>query len=269
MLTVRHLNCGTLHAPPNPKASCHCLLLEHETGLVLVDSGIGVQDCRRPEERIGRATIDAAGFQFRESETAVGRLRALGLRAADVRHIVLTHAGGLADFPDAEVHVSAEEHANVLRGNPRYAPPQFAHAPRWKVHGPDAHSWFGLEARRLGLGFATEVLLVPLFGHTLGHCGVAVGAGDRWLLHVGDAYYLRAELADDRHPASALATLRADDDVQRRASLQSLRRLAAEHAGRIEMFGYHDFGEFPPGAVIEEPAGGRRTGGLDPGAAGR
>ncbi|WP_206108206.1 MBL fold metallo-hydrolase [Paludisphaera soli] len=256
MLNVHHLNCGTLHAPPSPRASCHCLLLEHETGLVLVDSGIGVQDCRRPEARIGREVIDAAGFHFDETDTAVGRLRALGFRADDVRHVVLTHAdpdhaGGLADFPDAEVHVSAEEHANILGGNPRYAPAQFDHAPRWKLHGPAANPWFGLEARRLGLGFATEVLLVPLFGHTLGHCGVAVGLGDRWLLHVGDAYYLRAELADDGHPVSTLAAMRADDDVQRRASLQSLRRLAQEHPGRIEMLGYHDFGEFPPGAAID------------------
>jgi glyoxylase-like metal-dependent hydrolase (beta-lactamase superfamily II) len=29
--------------------------------------------------------------------------------------------------------------------------------------------------------------LVPLFGHTRGHCGVAVRTASGWLFHVGDA----------------------------------------------------------------------------------
>jgi glyoxylase-like metal-dependent hydrolase (beta-lactamase superfamily II) len=90
-----------------------------------------------------------------------------------------------------------------------------------------------------------EVLLVPLFGHTLGHCGVAVRQGSRWLLHVGDAYYLRAELGADEHPVSGLAAARADDDALRRATLAELRRLARDHAGEVEMVGYHDGSEFP------------------------
>jgi glyoxylase-like metal-dependent hydrolase (beta-lactamase superfamily II) len=96
-----------------------------------------------------------------------------------------------------------------------------------------------------------EAFLVPLFGHTLGHCGVAVRAGDRWILHVGDAYYLRAELSTDDHPVSALASLRADDDAMRRESLTVLRRLTKDHSGEVELFGYHDFTEFPPGSASD------------------
>ena len=33
MTNVLHINCGTLHAPPNPKAACHCLLLSDPAGL--------------------------------------------------------------------------------------------------------------------------------------------------------------------------------------------------------------------------------------------
>jgi glyoxylase-like metal-dependent hydrolase (beta-lactamase superfamily II) len=251
MTRLRHLNCGTLHAPPNPAASCHCLLLEDAAGLALIDTGVGLLDVRDPDGRVGRPLIDLVGFQFREGETAVRRIEALGLRPADVRHVVLTHAdpdhaGGLADFPDAAVHVSREEHAALESGHERYLPVQFAHGVRWQAHPPSARRWFGLEARPVDLGFAAEVLLVPLFGHTRGHCGVAVGRGGRWTLHVGDAYYLRAELDRDDHPVSALSALRADDNVQRLESLGHLRRLRRDHAAEIDLFGYHDFGEFPP-----------------------
>jgi len=128
-----------LHAPPNPQASCHCLLLEHDGRLALNDSGIGLEDIVRPLERIGQAAIDAAGFQFREEFTAARQIERLGYRTADVLDIVLTHAdpdhvGGLADFPAAAVHISAEEFAGVCAGRRRYSSSQFVHAPRRVAH---------------------------------------------------------------------------------------------------------------------------------------
>lgn len=258
MTTIHHFNGGTLHVPPGPKAACHCLLLEDPRGLALVDGGIGLLDGRDPVGRIGRPIIDAAGFQFNEAETAVRQVERLGFRPADVVDIVLTHAdpdhaGGLADFPHARVHLSAEEHAALAAGDSRYVPAQFAHGPKWHPHPPAARRWYGLEARPVALGFDSEVLLVPLFGHTAGHCGVAVRQGPRWTFYVGDAYYLRAELATDDHPVSALARARAVDDTRRQTSLDHLRRLARDHGDEIDLFGYHDFGEFPPAS--EGPAG--------------
>jgi len=249
-MKVHHLNCGILHAPPNPQAACHCLLLEDDGRLALVDTGIGLQDIARPFERIGQPAIEAAGFQFSEPLTAARQIEQLGFRAADVVDIVLTHgdpdhAGGLADFPAAAVHVSQEEFARLEAGHWRYSPSQFEHQPHWVLHAKSDDRWFGVEGRPLGLSIRAETVLVPLFGHTLGHCGVAVRDGRRWLLHVGDAYYLRVELSTDDHPVSALASMRADNDEQRRSSLAELRRLARDHATEIEMFGYHDFTEFP------------------------
>lgn len=250
MVRIRHLNCGTLHAPPNPKASCHCLLLETAAGLALVDAGIGLADVRDPLGRIGQPIIEAAGFQFHEAQTALRQIEQLGFAAGDVRSVVLTHgdpdhAGGVADFPEAAVHASQEERTAIERGGPRYLAAQFAHGPRWTTYGVSTDRWFGLEARLLDLGMSIEAYLVPLFGHTLGHCGVAIRTVDRWLLHVGDAYYLRVELTTEDHPVSALAALRAENDAMRRSSLAELRRLARDHAGEIELLGYHDFSEFP------------------------
>jgi glyoxylase-like metal-dependent hydrolase (beta-lactamase superfamily II) len=40
-----------------------------------------------------------------------------------------------------------------------------------------------------------EIRLVRLAGHTAGHVGVAVPAGDgRWLLHAGDAHFHRVTI---------------------------------------------------------------------------
>jgi glyoxylase-like metal-dependent hydrolase (beta-lactamase superfamily II) len=143
------------------------------------------------------------------------------------------------------VHVSEEELDRLGSGHRRYLPVHFAHGPRWKTSPPSTQRWFGLEARPVELGFESDVLLIPLFGHTLGHCGVAVRQAERWLLHVGDAYYLRVELTTDDHPVSALTAQRAEDDALRRSSLAQLRRLARDHGAEIELLGYHDFTEFP------------------------
>ncbi|MFO0939083.1 MAG: MBL fold metallo-hydrolase [Gemmataceae bacterium] len=252
MLTLHHLNCGTLVVPTYPTVVCHCLLLQEGERLALVDTGIGLHDVCDPAARLGQPLIDLAGFQFNEWDTAIRRIESLGLSPDNVKNIVLTHAdpdhaGGLADFPNANVHISSEEREESESGKLRYVPTQFAHGPAWISHGPSSRQWFGLEARPIDLGFTSEVLLIPMFGHTLGHCGVAIQLGDRWLLHVGDAYYLRAELESDNHPVSAIAIQRAESDPLRRRSLESLRRLKRDHQNEVEMIGYHDLCELPNG----------------------
>lgn len=250
MTRIHHINCGTLFVPGYPTVVCHCLLLEDETGLAIVDSGIGLLDVLNPAERLGQQLIDLAGFQFREHDTAVRRIEQLGFSPQDVLHIVMTHcdpdhSGGLADFPTARVHLSEEELAHIQTGHWRYVASHFDHKPDWQPYGKGCQEWFGLEARPLSLRFSSEVLLIPLFGHTEGHCGVAVQQGERWLLHVGDAYYLRAELTTADHPVSAMASQRADNDERRRASLNALRRLLREHGNEIDITGYHDITELP------------------------
>lgn len=219
--------------------------------VTLIDTGIGLQDIADPERRIGREAISAAGFQFSEVSTAARQLEVSGFSIADVSDIVLTHAdpdhaGGLADFPQSSVHLSAEELRNIESRNPRYSPPQFEHDPAWVEYAHNDGTWFGLPSRRLHLQSEVEVHLIPLFGHTFGHCGVAIATPSGWILHAGDTYYLRAELANAHHPIDALAQLRADDDASRRRSLDQLRRVLSRHDHEVECFGYHDTLELPP-----------------------
>ncbi|RNC82943.1 MAG: MBL fold metallo-hydrolase [Phycisphaera sp.] len=251
MTKLMHVNCGTLRVPSFPTVVCHCLALQDDGGVVLIDAGIGLLDVQQPTDRLGTELIEAAGFQLNAHDTAIARLEAMGISCEQVRHIVLTHAdpdhaGGLADFPEATVHIAAEELANLRSGHPRYVAAQFDHGPRWQTHDDsESTDWFGIPSRRLDCTCQAEVLLVPLPGHTAGHCGVAIGQDGKWLLHVGDAYYLKAELDDPNHPAGQLAAMRADDDNLRQSSLGTLRRLRDNHADTIEMIGYHDITELP------------------------
>lgn len=256
MTRLFHINCGTLKVPSFPTVVCHCIALQEQDRVVLIDSGIGMHDVRDPVGIYGQALIDAAGFQFNEHDTAVRRLDARGIAPSQVTDIVLTHgdpdhAGGLADFPHANIHISAEELRAIGSGNPRYLPKQFEHRPRWRAYGDRAGEceWFGMPARRVDVQLNTQVLLVPLFGHTEGHCGVAVKRGATWLLHVGDAYYVRGELTDPDHPVNSIAAARADDDSQRRASVASLRRIATQHGDTVTMCGYHDISELPEACI--------------------
>lgn len=237
---------------------CHCLLIETNDGLVLVDTGLGTDDVANPKARLGPAFAAVAGAKLDRDETALAQVERLGFRADDVRHIVpthmdLDHIGGLSDFPKATVHVFHREHTAAMAPRSfderaRYRAVQWAHCPRWNVHpAPNGERWFGFEAvRAIGAiaGGEGDVLLVPLHGHTRGHCGVAVRTSETWLLHAGDAYFHHAEMAEVPSCPRGLDLFQravAIDDVLRRKNQARLRELAcSKDKGRdVRVFSAH------------------------------
>jgi glyoxylase-like metal-dependent hydrolase (beta-lactamase superfamily II) len=88
-----------------------------------------------------------------------------------------------------------------------------------------------------------DVLLVPLFGHTHGHTGVAVRVGDRWLLHAGDSYFFHGEMAAERHCPPALGYMQKRMQVLpelRVANQKRLRQLVRDHGDSVDVFSAHD-----------------------------
>jgi hypothetical protein len=87
------------------------------------------------------------------------------------------------------VHVHRQE-VEAMR-HPRtwidlaYDRSDFAHQPLWVLYDRPNAEWLGLEAIRLP--FSPAMFLVPLFGHTRGHCGVAIQDDNGWLFHCADA----------------------------------------------------------------------------------
>src|SRR5919204_5796354 len=214
-MRVHHLDCCTMcprgqsavngdgSLIARAKLVSHCLLIETNAhGLVLVDTGIGVddiRDTRRLGAFFGRAmAIDGIKTQM----AALLQVQALGFRREDVRHLLLTHldfdhAGGLPDFPDAMVHVHAKEKEAALAGvtlnqKQRYRKSQFKHGPVWETYEVVGEPWKGVPAVRQLDGLPPEILALPMSGHSRGHAAIAVDTGRGWLVHAGDAYFHRS-----------------------------------------------------------------------------
>lgn len=251
-MAVHHLSCGTMCPITIGTMCCHCLLVETDDGLVLVETGLGTADVREASKRFSRMWRFMARPTLDPNDCAVRQIEQLGFAPSDVRHIVVTHldldhAGGIPDFPHATVHVHARElEAAKIRkdsiARERYIPAHFAHGPRWKTYAEAGERWFGFEGIR-ALGDAqTDVLLIPLPGHTEGHTGVAVRDGDRWLLHCGDAYFHRNTVQGGRVPFGlALFERRMEVDGElRRHNATRLAQLVREHPDEVVVFNSHD-----------------------------
>lgn len=269
-LHVHHLNCGS-HCPLGgalfdgtsrglfARIPTRCLLVETESGLVLVDTGYGLKDVRSPRGRLPGLWRSLLNVQLCEEDTAARQIERAGFRTSDVRHIVMTHldfdhAGGIEDFPQARVHLLAAEldaardsHKSFV-SRQRYRARQWSSDIWWRTYSTGGEPWFGFDAVRQIEGLPPEILLVPLRGHTLGHTGVAIKSADGWLLHAGDAVLHHSEvLATNAHsmpPGLAVYQRIMDaDHGSRRANLQRLRQLASDQAGVVEIVCSHDMTE--------------------------
>jgi glyoxylase-like metal-dependent hydrolase (beta-lactamase superfamily II) len=240
------------------RLTCHCLLIEVGSELVLVDTGFGLRDVANPKSRLSRFFLALVSPEFRAEMTAIRQVERLGFEPRDVRHVLLTHldfdhAGGLDDFPWARVHLLGREreHAALRRtwlDRQRFRPQQWSYQEQWRSYADGGETWFGFEQARTLDGLPPELLFVPLFGHTLGHVGVAVGQRDRWLFHAGDAYFYHREMDRERPYCTwGLRMYQLLMDKDRRARLNNqarLRQLRHEHGARVEVFCSHDVVEF-------------------------
>ncbi|WP_386350887.1 MBL fold metallo-hydrolase [Xanthomonas campestris] len=85
-MRVHHLNCistcplgghlmdGRTHGVlERGHLSCHCLLVETNAGLVLIDTGFGLRDVAEPRARLSAFFLALVKPDLREDMTAIGR----------------------------------------------------------------------------------------------------------------------------------------------------------------------------------------------------
>jgi len=161
-----------------------CLLVEHESGLVLIDTGAGNKENDKFHDIYG---VENAGTQ---GDTALeDGLRALGVAPADIglvidTHLHFDHAGGntrrdrdgkiVPTFPNARHVVQRGEYAYATHTNERTAGSYFAHnfVP---IH--EAGLFDLVEGER---EIVAGIRVVPTPGHTPHHQSVLLdGGGER------------------------------------------------------------------------------------------
>ena len=195
LLKILHCAPMTPQAFVKTEADGVSILLETRQGLTLVDTGLGLHDHLAPD-RYMKLMRKLMGWHRNPEATAARQLLQLGIPPAAVKHIILSHAhfdhaGGLPDFPNAQVHLRQREldaihHPRRFLDLVGHHPVDFAHAPDWCTYGDQGKDWHGFRA--IPLPFTPRIYLVELFGHTNGHCGVLIEKGNsQWLLYTGDA----------------------------------------------------------------------------------
>lgn len=268
-MKLYHLNCGTMHGFGFPlddgsggffkrgHGVIHCLLIETNEGLVMVDTGWGVQDCTDPAPAV-RQFMKITDCSGDLNETALYQIKRLGYDQSDLKHIFLTHlhmdhAGGLPDFPAATIHIFDAEldawlHPRTLMERQAYQPESLAHNPNWQIHKFKGDQWFGFDCLPPVWVGETKFVLIPFIGHTRGHCCIALPQDDKWLLDCGDVYGYSQQvnpIQPYKHPSGRLMeTITNMGFKMPKHHWASIRNLLSEHGNQIQTFCSHDAHEF-------------------------
>jgi len=176
-------------------------VIEHEEGVIVVDTGetARVHD-RGYHPRWHPFYQRAVHFSVQPEEELGPQLRALGIAARDVRHVVITHlhtdhAGGLAHVAGSRTWVARAEldRATGIGGRVQgYLPHRW---PKWWQ--PDFIEFtsraLGPFDRSMSLTKRGDVVIIPTPGHTPHHVSVVV-TGDVSFLLAGDTSYTESLL---------------------------------------------------------------------------
>lgn len=171
--------------------------------------------------------------QLAPEDTAVAQLRARGVSADEVGHVVISHVhadhvAGLRDFPSARIILSPKELPSGWRDRSSWSQLRHATLPglfpddrhlRCAVESSVAHVTTGLPGSlAMGMDICGDgsMLVIDLPGHTPGHQGLYLPhtQGPPFLL-VGDACWSRAAYTETRLPPKPVQRFMAEPTAYR------------------------------------------------------
>lgn len=240
------LNCGCFK-PFGAKAMwnreelpCRCLLIEGKNSLTLVDAGYNPYGISQTKSFIQKNVL---GAHAEKSETASEQIKKLGYELKDVQNIIITHldpdhTGDLINFPWATVHMHTKEleTAGQIEKFPKFKERFWPHLwkdAKIKTHDITNETWRNFSSTVVLNAIDDDLLLIPMPGHTMGHCGVATKLDDQWILHCGDAFYLGTDLLLERKGLSNVSLILGEamafNNKQRLQTLQKIRDYKAQY----------------------------------------
>jgi N-acyl homoserine lactone hydrolase len=178
-------------------APFHFYAITHPKGNVLFDSGIHRSFATDARAHAGDF-VDEVEVRLDESEIPARRLEEIGLKTTDIdlviqSHLHYDHAGGLDQFPGADVLVHTDE-LEFARKPPvyqagSYLANDFAAVGSWQTVA-DGHDVFG--------DGVLELVHTP--GHTPGHMSLMVRLSERPVLLGADVAYDLTKMKERKLP---------------------------------------------------------------------
>lgn len=211
----------------------YCYVVEHASGLVLVDCGINPRLVEDPIGGLGEQTA-MSELLVAPGDDVATKLTQIGFEPADVSHVVLTHlhydhCGGLCLLPGAEVHVQTAERT-FASSPPVYQAPAYL-AGDWARVDPSRWRETTGDTDVLGDG---SIVAFPTPGHTPGHQSVQVTLPEGDVILVGDAAYHPTQMAERRLPGylwNPDALVESWEEIERRRDRCGASLLFSHHPG--------------------------------------
>ena len=205
---------------------CPAFLIEHERGLVLMDTGLvpAVADDARA---VYGDMADELKVSLTREQCVDRQIEALGFRTTDVTHVIMSHlhwdhTGGMYLFPHAQFH--------VMSGELQYAYWPLPAGPAYRREDIDAtrgFAWNQIEGPELDFFGDGSLVILHMPGHTPGNASLLVRLPSRTILLAVDTAHLRSGYLQDRPMPSDWNTLQSVQSIRR------LRQLAHSHDAMV------------------------------------
>lgn len=216
-------------------------LIEHDKGLIMVDTGFHPCVCEDPALLFGDRP-ETSMIESKPEEAIEPQLRKLGYTPEDVTHVIVSHlhtdhAGGLFQFPNAQFIIGPGELDYGKNPTPNSA--HLIMEDDFLTEEIRNYNWLEINAERHDLFGDGSIELFHLPGHTPGQMAILVRLP-------GQNVMLSADVVHLREAVELLAPSPTDTDPEQAVkSIKKLIKITEEEDAKLWVIhDYRDWAEF-------------------------
>ena len=233
--------------------STHCMLIETNNKLILVDTGIGHHFIKNNQKKLTgqKVTELFLGAKLDIKETAKFQVRELGFSPKDVTDIIISHfdfdhVSGLKDFPQATAHTFKSEYLFSSSENQtstqktRFLKELWNDHQHWNLLNLPKKKFQNLSVTEFP--GSEEILLALLPGHTLYQMGVIIPKLN--ILFAADSYLHHSQLEHYPYTALPIKMYQKLTTLDEESYQKTLQKLMKFRDRGFNVFCAHDLTEF-------------------------